>query len=472
MRQDVMIPGSPGTVPLDRGAMHNSPTLVMRPVPSAPAQSQPAGPCTGPRPGWWRWLRRLLIALAVLALLLVASGVYFWYDPTALGIVSTPLLPPASGTVPWNGSDRINILAMGVDSRNPADAPHSDTMIVLSLDPANRKARMVSIPRDLAVTVPGYGQLSKINAGYFQGVVQGGIAGGPPYAAFTVEHSLGVPINYYAVLDFNKFRKLIGALGGVDINVDQDINDQAYPADVGSGFSPFIISKGMHHMDGITALKYVRERHAYADQDGSRIRHQQQLISALRDKALSLQTLIHLPSILAALRNSFDTNLPDNLFPVVGLLMLQDRNVQHAYLDETAGLSHQCGGLDGGADLCPNQPQFAQVLGHLFHNQQQQDEHATIWMQNGTANPYETKQVLELLSACGFTVAGSALADNNHHAHTAVIVNTAQPPAPYTTRLLRQMFGARLISRALPDVPAQIVLLVGKDAPSILNPYH
>jgi len=151
---------------------------------------------------------------------------------------------------------------------------------------------------------------------------------------------------------------------------------------------------------------------------------------------------------------------------------LQDRNVQHAYLDETAGLSHQCAGLDGGADLCPNQPQFAQTLARLFHNQQLQDEHATVWMQNGTANPYETKQVLELLSACGFTVAGSALADNNHHAHTAVIVNTAQPAAPYTTRLLRQMFGARLISREMPGVPAQIVLLVGKDVPSIPNPYH
>lgn len=464
---------SPGTVPLNSDGLHTSPTLVMRPVPVAvAAPGQPTSPRTGARPAWWRWLRRLLIGLAALVLLLVASGVYFWYDPTALGIVGTPLLPPAAGTVPWNGSDRINILAMGVDSRNPSDAPHSDTMIVLSLDPANRKARMVSIPRDLAVTVPGYGQLSKINSGYFQGVVQGGIAGGPPYAAFTVEHSLGVPINYYAVLDFNKFRKLIDALGGVDINVDQDINDQAYPADVGSGFSPFVISKGAHHMDGITALKYVRERHVYTDQDGSRIRHQQQLISALRDKALSLQTLIHLPSILSALRSSFDTNLPDNLFPVVGLLMLQDRNVQHVYLDETAGLSHQCAGLDGGADLCPNQPQFAQTLSNLFHNQRLQDEHATVWMENGTANPYETKQVLELLSSCGFTVAGSALADNNHHAHTAVIVNTAQPPAPYTTRLLRQMFGARLISREMPDVPAQVVLLVGNDAPSIQNPYH
>jgi LCP family protein required for cell wall assembly len=327
---------------------------------------------------------------------------------------------------------------------------------------------MVSIPRDLAVNVPGYGQLSKINAGFAMGSPS--ISGGAAYAAFTVEQSLGIPINYWAVLNFNTFKRLIDALGGVNIDVDQNINDPLYPADVGNGYSPFVISAGWHHMDGATALRYVRERHAYPNQeDQARIRHEQQLLDSLNGQALSVHTLFHLPTVLEAVRATIQTNLPNNLLPVVGMMLLKDRNIQHVYLDATSGYAQQCIGLDQGADLCPL-PSLRTEISTLFHNQRLADEHATIWMQNGTSNTYETGQVLALLKQCHVDVAGSGPADNNHHAHTAVVVNSAQPPAPYTARLLQQMFQARLIARSMPDVPAQIVLLIGKDAPAITPP--
>ena len=143
--------------------------------------------------------------------------------------------------------------------------------------------------------------------------------------------------------------------------------------------------------------------------------------------------------------------------------------MQHVYLDATSGYARQCVGYDNGADLCPL-PALWSELSTLYNNAHLQNEHASVWVQNGTASAYEMQQVLELLKACHFTVAGSGPADNSHHAHTAVIVNTAQAQAPYTTRLLRQMFNAKQITRSMLDVPAQIVLLIGNDAPQIPVP--
>ena len=132
--------------------------------------------------------------------------------------------------MPWNGSDTINILALGEDQRYPGERTHSDTIIVMTVDPSKGKVRLVSIPRDLAASVPDYGEMSKINEGNY--------LGGPPYEAYTIEHALGIPISYYIVLRFQTFKTVIDALGGVNINVDQKIDDPTYPALQGNGYAP------------------------------------------------------------------------------------------------------------------------------------------------------------------------------------------------------------------------------------------
>ena len=448
----------------DDVAVHEQPTLVM---PQVQPELRPGRQL---RPRWRTIARNTLIVCSVLLVLLVGSGIFFWLNPPALGTAMSPLLPAQAGAVPWNGTDTINILAMGVDQRPGQTSANSDTMIVVTLDPTHKHVRMLSIPRDLAVSVPGFGDKSKINAGYAEGSASDTVQGGPKYAAFTVEQALGIPINYYAVVNFDGFRKLIDAMGGVDITVDQNINDQAYPAEQGYGFSPFVISAGPHHMDGATALRYMRERHAYPTQeDQARVRHQQQLLTAMKGRIFSLRTLLNLPNIISALRNAITSNLPDNLLPTVSLMLFQDKNVEHIYLNEQNGLVQSCEGLDQGADLCPVQPQFDTQISALFAAQHGQiaAEHAAVLVQNGTPEADETHHVVKLLRACNFTVIGGENADNNHHAHNAVIVNTARPDAPYTTRLLQQMFGARLIRQSMPNQQAQDILIVGKDTPQI-----
>ncbi len=441
----------PNGLPLENIQVHTQPTLIMQQVPIVRSRR---------RWSWRRLLTRLLIAFGALLVLMVAMAVFVWYNPQALATLSAPLFPAQAGAVPWNGTDPINILALGVDQRVPGEKTHSDTIIVISLDPTKRQVRLVSIPRDLAVSVPGYGELSKINEGNY--------LGGPRYEAYTVEHALGIPINYYIELRFSSFERLINALGGVDINVDQPINDPTYPALVGNGYAPLVLSAGMHHMDGALALAYMRERHQYSQTGGDEIRvqHQQQLIAAIKSQVLSLHTLLHLPSVLSALRDSFVTNLPENQLLVVALEMVQDRNMEHVYFNEQNGMVYECVGGDLGANLCPY-PAFWTAIHSLFANPQLAAEHASVMVQNGTTMDGEAEAIATTLTTSQFNVVGTGMADNNHHAHTAVVINSAQPAAPYTTRLLRQMFAARLITRNWPNVPAQVILLIGNDVPQI-----
>jgi hypothetical protein len=195
-----------------------------------------------------------------------------------------------------------------------------------------------------------------------------------------------------------------------------------------------------------------------------RVQNQQQVIAAIKSQMLSLHTLFHLPSIMEALRATINTNLPNNMLPVVALQMMHDRSIEHVYFNENNHMVYQCQGYDLGADLCPN-PIFWTTIKSLFADPKLAAEGATVWVQNGSSIFAKEKQVAATLTTCHFAVVGSGPADSKTHAHTAVIVNSAKPPAPYTTSILRQMFGARLLTRSMPGIPAQIILLLGNDAP-------
>ena len=162
----------------------------------------------------------------------------------------------------WQGTERMNILLLGIDQRpnDDPDTTRTDTMIIFSLDPATKTAGMLSIPRDLYVPLPNRDQ-DRINTAH--------VYGGPQYAMETIQYNFGIPMHHYVRVNFNALVTLVDLVGGIDIYVDQDIDDQAYP-DENYGYDPFVISAGWHHMDGATALKYARTRHtAIVDQHRS-----------------------------------------------------------------------------------------------------------------------------------------------------------------------------------------------------------
>ena len=127
--------------------------------------------------------------------------------------------------IPWNGTDRVTILIMGIDHRDWSqgeDIPRTDTMILLTIDPATKKAGLLSIPRDLWVEIPGFGE-HKINTAYRWGELYEFPGGGSDLAMRTVRNVIGVPVQYYVLVDFNAFVGMIDALGGLDMHIREEI---------------------------------------------------------------------------------------------------------------------------------------------------------------------------------------------------------------------------------------------------------
>ena len=215
---------------------------------------------------------------------------------------------------PWNGKERVNILLMGIDQREGEKdkAFRTDTMIVLSIDPATMEAGMLSMPRDIWVPIPGFKDSNyRINPANFLGDAFDYPGGGIALARKTVENFLGVHIHYAARINFTAFESFIDRLGGVMINVPSDIRDTAYPTN-DYLTETLVITKGLQLMDGELALKYARTRHD-SEGDFGRARRQQQVIFAIKEKLKDPQVLASLvaaaPEIIQQLSASVKTDM-------------------------------------------------------------------------------------------------------------------------------------------------------------------
>lgn len=227
--------------------------------------------------------------------------------PTLLAGEPTPTLIPTNE--PWEGNERITILLMGID-RRPGQPfiSRTDSIMLLTLDPVNDTAAILSIPRDLYVVIPGHGR-DRINTAFVYGSAGNNPVGGAALAMQTIEYNLGVRVNHYMLVDFSAVINGIDALGGIQVFVPRDLSDPTYP-DMNYGFDPLFIPAGMQQMDGELALKYARTRHV--DNDFGRAARQQQVVLAVRDKALGLglpRMIQVAPDLYRQLENGVRTDL-------------------------------------------------------------------------------------------------------------------------------------------------------------------
>jgi LCP family protein required for cell wall assembly len=296
----------------------------------------------------------------VIALVLTISGFFFvrnlvtcWsitplpgMPPASCGTVSTgvngPTLneqgtpvatsiapPPPAASVPdanlppaWDGASRITVLLIGLDYRDylaNEGPPRSDTMIVLTIDPLSKTAGMMSVPRDMWVNIPGFGY-SRINTAYSSGEGSKLPGGGPELARKTVEQFLGVPIQYYAQIDFGTFVEFIDLIGGIDIDNQEDLRLDP----VGSGKDKIILKCcGIRHLNGEKTLAYVRFR---KDKEGdvARSQRQQKVIFGIRNVVLDPQNF---PVLLGKAQQFYEefsagikTNMPFDTALQLGVL--------------------------------------------------------------------------------------------------------------------------------------------------------
>lgn len=243
-----------------------------------------------------------------LAAVVVLGAIVFYF-----GSIGASLISAANEVMPNNVSFKdlvsksnlketdgvTNVLLLGRDQA----AQLTDTIQVIRIRQRDKKVAMVSIPRDLQVTVPGDG-VSKINAVFGQGYnvekdKDKRVDAGANLSMKTVEKVTGVPIHYYITVDFIGLKDIVNSLGGVNVNVEKAFTDTSYPKDYFTkdgkyvktdGFETFSVKAGEQKMDGVTALKYARSRHGSNGEgsDFARAARQQQIILAIKDKALSL----------------------------------------------------------------------------------------------------------------------------------------------------------------------------------------
>jgi len=243
------------------------------------------------------------------------------------------VLKPTGGLLMNNAA---NTLLIGTDHSENGQAgrstdDHSDSLMLLRTDPKSHRLVFLSLPRDLRATIPGYGS-AKINA-----AMQ---IGGPKLAIRTVEEFTGLPINHVVIVDFGSFVQLIDAVGGIDVNVPENILSNRFDCPYSTAtrcrqWQGWRFHKGTTHMSGHTALIYSRIRENRlnpADSDISRGVHQQQVMQATLSKLASAGTFLRLPFDGGSLLKPLSTDLTTNEFVQLAWIKLRAGTTLHCRL--------------------------------------------------------------------------------------------------------------------------------------------
>jgi LCP family protein required for cell wall assembly len=372
----------------------------------------------------------------------------------------------------WTGTERVNVLLLGIDRRpGETDPTRTDTMMVLTLDPVSLEAGVLSLPRDLYVPIPGYKD-DRINTAHRYGELydhEGDPGGGPGLAMETVEYNLGVPIHYYVRVDFVGFVKIVDLIGGVDIYVEEPINDPKYP-DHNYGYDPLYIEAGQHHFDGEMALKYARSRHGSNDFD--RARRQQQVMLAFLDRVTDLGMLPQLAAradeLVATLDESLSTNMTlDEMMALGGLALKVKRDeIRFGVIDHTATQNYVT--PSGAQVLIPLRDRMREIRNYVFgeatsEGQTVEQEAASIALLNGTPHPGLAGTTRDYLQGQGLAVAELGNADRQDYAQSRIVVNRAKPSTVQQLITLLNLPPSAVVNGSNPVAEHDLVVILGSD---------
>ncbi len=377
----------------------------------------------------------------------------------------------------WSGHDRVTVLILGIDQRCDQEGPtRTDTMMLLTMDPVGLTAAALSLPRDLWVEIPGFG-VDRINQAHFLGDVYDYPGGGPALAVDTIEATLGIQVDYYTTVNFDAFVEFVDEIGGIDIDVPEDIEDDTYP-DNCYGYDPFYITAGEHHLDGQSALKYARTRATFGG-DVDRAGRQQQVVMAVRDKILKVdmvpQLLTRAPVLWRIFQRNVETDLTLNEAIQLGLLVqdIPGESIRTEVLDYDYVYNEVT--PDGQAVLIPVRENIRALRDQLFAPpaiptpvienlpQLTVEENARVAVYNGTPVFGLAAATQDYLLQNDINVVEIGNADSSDYRSTQVIDYGSFPS---TTRYLTQLLNIPPLNISNSTQPAgdyDILIILGGD---------
>jgi LCP family protein required for cell wall assembly len=398
---------------------------------------------------------------------------------------------PAETVKPWTGG-RLNILLIGADQRPKQSVFNTDTLIVASLDPKTNQVTMFSLPRDtIQVPLPS-GPAQGLFGSTFPCKINGLWAaaqhrpdifpGNDKQRGFqalkdTLGNLYGLDIPYYAEVNFDGFRKVVDAVGGVTINVQIPVLDDQYPGDDGRTHRIYIPA-GLQHMTGAQALEYARSRHVSSDYD--RAARQQRVLFSLKDQ-VDVSTLIpKLPDLIAAFKSTIHTDIPvDKLPAMLQLAGGVDTSSIRSYVFAPPLYGAPIQSTKCGDSNIPYVNKIRQAVSDALSGKASDEakkeamatEGATVWVLNGSGKTGQAADLAAFLEYEGISASAPSQKPPKTSSATKIVVyNGAEADAPATIAYLQTLFGVKVTLATDPTARVDIVITTGSSTPNMTPP--
>jgi len=448
------------------------------------------------RSRWQRFTSKITIKRVILSILVLVLLVFGWlgfkFLYNAHRLFGNSVFSALSvGKLDGESAGRVNILLAG----NSADDPGhqggmlTDSIMIMSVDTKNHTAFMMSIPRDLYVSVPGYGH-QKINAVYPAGEnskfkEDGYAEGGMGLLQKVIQEDFGVDCHYYALINYNALRDAVNSVGGIDFTVKSSDKRGLYDPskDWTTGGVLVKLTNGTHHLSGQQALNLARARgdargsYGFANSDFDRTENQRQLILALRSKASSAGVLAN-PLKLGGLFDSIGSNVETN-FTLSNVRRLYDitkgisgTNIQSIGLNEADGknLLKNYRTTKGESALIPEAGldeygDIQRYIQRLTSSNLLVRENADVILLNGTSTSGLAARQSDLLEKKNIRVSTVGDADGENHT-TTQIIDLSQGGKPNTKQALLKAFPGSTVTTTNPygsSYNADFIVVLGSD---------
>ena len=409
-------------------------------------------------------------------------------EPTAEPSLGTPA--PAVSIPPWDGKERLNILLIGADKQGGGH--RTDTLITVSIDPVTKKVAMFSLPRDTVDTpVPagaprslwGREYRQKINSFYSNNVRRSDIWPGKDsvrgYNALKAMMSelYGLDVKYFVEVDFDGFKQVVDAVGGVTVNVQTPVVDDSYPIGVNRNTRLYIPS-GIQHMNGSQALRYARSRNSSSDFDrGAR---QQRILLSMREQADPAVLLPRLPELIDALKASVKTDIPLDQIPnLLGLATEVDTRDIRSYVFAPSSYATETSDSRGYI-IIPKLENIRRSVANAFRVDPEQEQRREALAAEGAQvlvlNPLSDRDVgtrlAGYLEVQGLQASSPrAKPEGGIPADTKIVVyNGAEKDLAQTIAYLEDRFKVTVELADDPAMRADVVITIGRSTPDLRPP--